>query len=43
MKLIHLSDLHLGRSLCEFSLIDVQRAFLRGRIRPTIDEHACTR
>ena len=39
MKLIHLSDLHLGRSLCEFSLIDVQRAFLQD-VLTYIDEHA---
>ena len=39
MKLIHLSDLHLGRNLCEFSLIDVQRAFLQD-VLTYIDEHA---
>lgn len=28
MRFIHLADLHLGRSLCEFSLIDLQKEFL---------------
>ena len=28
MRILHLSDLHLGRSLAEFSLIDLQKEFL---------------
>ena len=28
MRFIHLADLHLGRSLAEFSLIDLQREIL---------------
>ena len=28
MRLLHIADLHLGRSLSEFSLIDLQREFL---------------
>ena len=39
MKILHLSDLHLGRSLCEFSLLDVQRAFLQD-VLSYIDAHA---
>lgn len=39
MKIIHLSDLHLGRSLCEFSLLEVQRAFLQD-VLAYVDAHA---
>lgn len=33
MRLLHLADLHLGRSLSEFSLIDLQREFLTEVVR----------
>lgn len=38
MKILHLADLHLGRSLCEFSLLDVQQAFLKD-VLSYIDAH----
>lgn len=37
MRILHLSDLHLGRSLAEFSLIDLQREFLTNIIN-TVSE-----
>lgn len=37
MRILHLADLHLGRSLSEFSLIDLQREFLTGVIH-TVSE-----
>lgn len=38
MKLIHLSDLHLGKSLNEFDLIDDQR-YILDQILGLVDEH----
>ncbi len=38
MRFIHLADLHLGRSLAEFSLIELQREFLEGIIA-AVREH----
>ena len=38
MRFIHLSDLHLGRSLCDFSLLEVQRAFLQDVLH-YVDQH----
>ena len=29
MRFLHLSDLHLGKRVCEFSMLEEQRAFLR--------------
>ena len=30
MRFLHLSDLHLGRSLCEYSLLEDQRYWCQG-------------
>lgn len=38
MKLIHISDLHLGRTLNQISLIDDQRVMLMNRILPVVKE-----
>lgn len=38
MKLIHISDLHLGRTLNQISLIDDQREMLMNRILPVVKE-----
>ena len=39
MKFFHLSDLHLGRRIYEFSLIDDQKYILKEILRRTDEEH----
>lgn len=39
MRLLHIADLHLGRSLSEFSLIDLQREFLTEIVRAIPEKH----
>jgi len=39
MRILHLADLHLGRTMAEFSLIDLQREFLTGVLN-TVSERA---
>jgi len=39
MRILHLADLHLGRSLSEFSLIDLQREFLTGIIHTVSEQN----
>ena len=39
MKFFHLSDLHLGRRMYEFSLIDDQKYILKEILRRTDEEH----
>ena len=37
MKLIHLSDLHIGKRVNEFSMIEDQK-YILNKIKPLIDE-----
>ncbi len=39
MRILHLADLHLGRSMAEFSLIDLQREFLTGIIHSVSEQN----
>lgn len=39
MRLLHIADLHLGRSLSEFSLIDLQKEFLTEIIKTVSDRN----
>ncbi len=39
MRLLHLSDLHLGRSLAEFSLIELQQEFLTSIIHTITEQN----
>ena len=40
MKLIHISDLHLGKRINEFSMLDDQRYILEQVVKICVEEHA---
>ena len=40
MKLIHISDLHLGKRINEFSMLEDQRYILEHIVKICVEEHA---
>ena len=40
MKLIHISDLHLGKRINEFSMLEDQRYILEQVVKICVEEHA---
>ena len=43
MKIIHLSDLHLGKRVHEFSMLDDQRYILKQILEHVAEEHSAER